>query len=362
MGDLDELTWAQYREGLRERARAAGVPLTGTFELTPLCNFRCRMCYVRLSPGQVAERGGLRPAGEWLDVARQARELGLYRVTLTGGEPLSRPDFPQIYEGLADSGLLVSVLSNASLIDVDLLELLRRRPPTSMRFTLYGTSNETYERLCGMSGGFDLVMRSLRRLSAAGVPYSLAFTETTENIGELAEARSVAESLGVGISVATTLVPAVRGAASEADALRVPLEERPDFHECDPDDDAPPALEARLGEHDAFAMCGPYRSGFFLQWNGDMEVCGFMSWCRSRPFEVGFRAAWEDLLKKLASVKVPAKCQTCDLARFCSACPGVRYAETGRPDGIPPRLCENALKWKLREALRLREADDGKDL
>ena len=348
--DLETISWDRYRETLRERARAAGTPLTGTFELTPLCNFRCRMCYVRLTPEQVARSGGLHPAEEWLDVARGAQEMGLYRVTLTGGEPLLRPDFPQIYEGLTDQGLLVSLLSNASLIDGDVFELLRRRPPTNMRFTLYGTSNETYERLCGVPHGFDLVMRSLRRMSDAGMSYSLAFTETTENIGELDEARRVAESLGVGITAATSLVRAVRGAASEADELRVPLEERPDYCGEDPEEPPAPLLSRPLGERDAFAMCGPYRSGFFLQWNGDLEVCGFMSWCKSRPFEVGFRAAWEDLLERLASIRVPKKCQTCELARFCSACPGIRYTETGRPDGIPERLCENARLWKQRAA------------
>ena len=100
--------------------------------------------------------------------------------------------------------------------------------------------------------------------------------------------------------------------------------------------------------NDAFAMCGPYRSGFFLQWNGDLEVCSFMSWCHSRPFELGFRAAWDDLLEKLASVTVPEKCLSCGMTRFCSACPGVRFAETGRPDGIPQRLCDNAREWMYR--------------
>ena len=348
MPDIETISWERYREIQRQRARAEGIPLMGTFELTPLCNFRCRMCYVRLTPEQVAEGGGLHPAEEWLDVARQAQEMGLYRVTLTGGEPLTRPDFREIYEELADMGLLMGILSNASLINDEVIDLFRRRPPTSMRFTLYGTNNETYERLCGVPGGFDLVMRSLRRLSDAGIGYSLAFTETTENIGELDEAQRVAESLGVGIAATTSVVNAVRGATNESDELRVPLEERPDFCEYDSEGSVPEGAEERLGPEDAFSMCGPYRNGFFLQWNGDLEVCSFMSWCRARPFEVGFRAAWGELLQKLAAIRVPKKCQSCELHSFCSACPGVRYAETGRPDGIPSYLCDNATKWHHR--------------
>ena len=56
----------------------------------------------------------------------------------------------------------------------------------------------------------------------------------------------------------------------------------------------------------------------------------------------------DDMLEKLASVTVPEKCLSCGMTRFCSACPGVRYAETGRPDGIPRRLCDNAREWMFR--------------
>lgn len=353
---LDEVSWAQYREALRVRARERGVPATGTFELTPLCNLRCRMCYVRLTPEKVDELGGLRSAEEWLDLARQAQELGTYRLTLTGGEVLTRPDFPRILEGLAGRGMLINILSNATLIDEGVVSLLERCRPTGMRFTLYGTSNETYERLCGDPSGFDRVMRTLRLLSSTDLPYSLAFTETTENIGELEEARRVADSLSVGLSVATALVPAVRGAESEANELRVPLEDRPDFVAFEPgvEDCAAMADGATRGPEDAFAMCGPYRSGFYVDWNGDMEACSYMHWCRCRPFERGFAAAWEEMLGKLARVRLPKRCLECGLARLCSACPGMREAETGRPDGIPERMCANAAAWRR----RLSEAEE----
>lgn len=54
------------------------------------------------------------------------------------------------------------MLSNGSLIDEDVVDLFRRRPPGYLRFTLYGASNETYEKLCGVKDGFDRVMWGLR--------------------------------------------------------------------------------------------------------------------------------------------------------------------------------------------------------
>ena len=45
---LKEQGWEGFSGRMWERARRSCVPITGTFELTPLCNFSCRMCYVRL--------------------------------------------------------------------------------------------------------------------------------------------------------------------------------------------------------------------------------------------------------------------------------------------------------------------------
>ena len=63
------------------------VPVSGTFELSPLCNFSCKMCYIRRTPEEVFALGGLQSAQQWLKWARQAREAGMLWLLLTGGEP-----------------------------------------------------------------------------------------------------------------------------------------------------------------------------------------------------------------------------------------------------------------------------------
>ena len=50
-------TSAQIRRALSRRCAALGIPVSGIFELTPRCNLRCNMCYVRLTPAQMAPIG-----------------------------------------------------------------------------------------------------------------------------------------------------------------------------------------------------------------------------------------------------------------------------------------------------------------
>ncbi len=42
-----EAALTQY---LFQKASRARLPLSGTFELSPVCNLNCRMCYVRKTP------------------------------------------------------------------------------------------------------------------------------------------------------------------------------------------------------------------------------------------------------------------------------------------------------------------------
>ena len=347
MFDVLDMGWIEFQNHVRLQARELGQPAFGTFELTPLCNFACKMCYVRLAPDEMRERGRLRSAAEWLDMARQAREAGTIGITLTGGEVLTRPDFAEIYTGVVDQGLIPSILSNGSLVDEDVVALFSERPPAHMRFTLYGASNETYERLCGVSGGFDRVMRGLHLLSDAGLIFSLAFTETTENIGDLEGVIKIAAAFGTSPTITANLAPAVRGATSEAARLRIQPEGRAPIGsrtaEIETSGCRASASEAASEcPRDLFSRCTMHRSGFWIDWNGTMEPCGFMSYCKSRPFEQGFEAAWHDMHEKLAALELPKRCASCPDYSYCSACPGLRDAMTGSPTGTPEALCRDA--------------------
>ena len=83
------------------KAGQSGIPLSGTFELTPFCNFSCPMCYVRKTAEEVKSSGrSLRTYEQWLKLAREARDAGMLYLLITGGEPTAWPEFwPMGWEG-----------------------------------------------------------------------------------------------------------------------------------------------------------------------------------------------------------------------------------------------------------------------
>lgn len=342
MFDLVNGGWREYREHLRIQAKESHTPVFGTFELTPLCNFNCKMCYVHLSQDRMRELGRLRTADEWVDMARQAQDEGLAILTLTGGEIFSRPDFMEIYTRLSDLGLLLSLISNGSLIDEDVANLFVERPPLSMRVTLYGSSNDTYQKLCGESNGFNRVIRGLDLLKKASVNFSLSFTATSVNIGDLKEVGEIAETYGVRLRAGVELVPGVRGAVNKAEELRASPRGKALYKGMTPDQlKSVEKLDAGEFERDAFRLCKGSRCSFWIDWNGGMNPCAFMSSCESKPFDVGFRDAWNEMLKKMNDLRPPQPCLSCECNHICYACPGIREAETGSPSLVCEEICQN---------------------
>ena len=109
----------KLQDRLIRKASALRLPVMCALELLPVCNLSCKMCYVRKSMAEVRAAGGLKAGQWWLDIARQARELGLVYPLLTGGEPLLHPDFRMILDGMNRLGMQVSINSNGTLIDRD---------------------------------------------------------------------------------------------------------------------------------------------------------------------------------------------------------------------------------------------------
>ena len=68
-------TETAMRRYLDLKARKAGFPIGGSFELTPLCNLDCKMCYVHLTPQQLqTQKNGILSGAQWIEIIRQASE------------------------------------------------------------------------------------------------------------------------------------------------------------------------------------------------------------------------------------------------------------------------------------------------
>lgn len=320
-----------YQSQLVSWAKERQIPLNLTLELTPLCNLKCVMCYVRQTPQQVLD------AGQWLELARQAREMGTLNVTLTGGEPLLHPEFWEIYSQLNRMGFLITLLSNGTLIDEAVMEKFRRYGmPYCVKLTLYGTSDETYLRACGCPDGFARICRGVALLRNAGVPVRMSATIVRENAGDLQEIYQFARERGIAMQHTVSVVKASRGEGNTAATSRFAFEEF--AHELTAQElekSKFPPLKS------PFAWCLSLGCSLWITWEGRLQICTFLT-TPSVPWSGDLGHDWNALMAAVAAVKSPAACGDCRWSGFCQRCPGLLCAESGHPEKIDPDLCRTA--------------------
>ena len=330
-------SYKMLRSELTLWARLKRFPLYATFELTPFCNLNCPMCYVHLDPATAAKHGKILSGKQWLEIAAQAKEMGLLFVTLSGGEPFLHPDFWEIYNGLTEMGMLVDIYSNGCLINEGIVEKLKANPPLNMKISIYGASDETYESMCRYKNGFTKLDRALGLLQEAEIPFYCTSLVVNENKHDLAAMYEYAAKKRIRFFHTASVASSVRESINTIDASKIRTENR----------EWP--LEALEKERHTkrflapFDLCAGYGISFSLTWHGHMQFCAFSP----KPYvQLGYGVemadAWKEFLALTDSIRTPKECETCEWHEFCRRCPGLMASESGDPNVLSPKFCQQA--------------------
>jgi len=336
------------------RAAPRRMPVTGSMELLPLCNMNCDMCYVRLSRREMEEKGRMRTGAEWLALGREMAKAGVLYLQLTGGEPLLHPDFKEIYLGLRKLGMILTVNTNATLIDEEWAAFFGKYKPRGMHVTLYGTDNATYERLCHYPGGFDRVTQAVRLLRQNEITVRLGFSMTPENVRDLDKLYEIAKGLDVVVQADTYMLPAVRerslpfnrqsrlepeaAAAAFVRSMRIEkgAEEFAGYRGrmlALVDAFVPGEKQPCAGE------CLAAKCSCSINWQGVMRPCVISTEPAAHAFDDGFEDAWKKVVAGFDAIRFSADCSVCRLRPLCPVCPVSTLIETGNYMDRPEYLC-----------------------
>ncbi|RLB56363.1 MAG: hypothetical protein DRI34_09215 [Deltaproteobacteria bacterium] len=304
-----EMDWLHRKLLARRQGRA---PLSGTLELTRRCNFSCRHCYLRGTPGPGRELD----TGQVLHLLDQLADAGCLYLGLSGGEPFLRRDMSRIVWHAVSAGMLVTVQTNGSLIDDGLADALARRPPRRIDISLYGYSEDTYRQVTGVAGMRNRVFQAIDRLRQRGLQVRLNVPLLVPLAGELSRLNDFAAARDIPLRIESTIDPTLGGDRKPC-RLRLPA-------------DRAAALEASLstyhagddrGDSDRRSGCQAGRQGFYIDAAGGLRPCVHLIEPRRDVLAEGFSAAW----RRLEGFSPPrldsAACGDCAHAQLCSACP-----------------------------------------
>ncbi len=344
-------------EYLSRKAAMLGLPLSGTFELTPVCNMACKMCYVRMTAQEQQAIAPLGTTEQWLSLARSAQSQGMLYLLVTGGEPFLRPDLPELLGQLQSMGLLVSINTNGTLIQEKTVEKLCQTPPVRLNITLYGASDDTYSRLCGNPRGFTQVDRAIRLLQEAGLAVKLNCSLTPHNAHDLDAMFAYARERALFLQASSYMFPPVRKdpamvgknqrftpeeAAYYSARIACHTQGAENFIRQVENAPLPPEPEdCGTYEGDGDAMtCRAGRCGFWVTWDGRLLPCGmFPGENAPNVFTGDFAAAWEQVKRQTAAIRLPAQCAACQAKDRCKTCAAMVLSETGSFSQAPKYRC-----------------------
>ena len=340
---------------LHAKAKEKGVPLSGIFEITGRCNFNCKMCYVHNSDCNKMKASEL-PAEWWISLGKEAVESGMVFLLITGGEPLLRDDFSEIYEELSKLGCIISINSTGYLANDKIKELFKKYPPNRINVSIYGSDDDAYERFTG-TRGFTKVIKNVRELRDMGIDVRFNCSITPDNRDDMENIFNVCKDLEFHVKTTSYMFPQVRinGVHGENENRLTPEEAAECRVEWSMLKYSPEEIVTRvrgmkrivdeiLGKKNLDnpaegVMCRAGSTSFWVNKDGEMLPCGMMN----QTFDIktiGFNEAWNQVKKFTSEILLPKECSNCAYRHLCNVCAAACYAETGDFSKKPEYICE----------------------
>ncbi|MFC1948179.1 radical SAM protein [Chloroflexota bacterium] len=339
--NIDDMSYHDFGLLLSEKTKNNRFPYMGTIEITPKCNLRCVHCYI----SQVNFGESILTYEEWCKIFDEIAEENCLWLLITGGEPLLRPDFIDIYTYMKKRGFLISLFTNGTLITEEIADYFYEWRPKMVEISLYGATKQTYEKVTGVPGSFNRCIEGINLLLERKIPLHLKTVAITANIEEIKSIKEYADDLGVPFRFDPHILPRLDHGVEPTRFRLTPkqvVELEQEFPEriSDLQEFCDTHVRQYLG--DSLFICGASGNSFFIDPFGKLSPCLLTRNYYYDLRQIGFKEGWQNSIREISNLKATEfnECRNCRLISVCGCCPGWAELETGDPNGKSEWLCE----------------------
>ena len=342
---------------LLEKAKNTRTLLSLSLEITPRCNNNCVHCYINTPEKDVSSIRNELSFAQLTNIIDEACELGALWILFSGGEPLLREDFVDLYIYAKKKGMLAAVFTNGSLISQDHVKLFRSYPPRALEITVYGVTQPVHRRVT-RADFFTKTMAGIDLLKQGSIPITLKAVAMKSNFNEMHQIFDFCEKNSdrpVRIDAflnfrydrdpgRNKLIQSERLSPEEFveidklykkkyDALKKQCQESGNII-IDPD------------QRNKILRCSAGVNSCCISFNGTFTLCSLLN---SEEFSYDLKngtlkEAWEVFTpeirnKQSSSLEYMNNCGSCDIFNICPYCAGHALLEGGDPDTQIPYYC-----------------------
>jgi radical SAM protein with 4Fe4S-binding SPASM domain len=310
------------------------------FELTFRCGLNCNYCYASCYNKAEYIKNEL-DTQQVKFILDKVYDSGVIWLCFTGGDPLIRKDFLEIYSYAKDKGFIITVFTNGYSMTKEIADYLAKRPPFVIEITLNAVTRETYEEISQVKGSYDKVMDGLKMITQRKLPLKIKTQVTKDNLEELPKIKEFVENLGLNFRPSAFLHARLDGDLFPV-SLRINpkevitlkkiynLEETEETCNTDVSGSAP--FDKQINRHDnsLFNCAILGGDGINIDPYGNMFAC----MCIRKPsinlIKENIKEAHKIILGwvKTKKFNTNSLCKNCAIIEYCYRCPGKALLET----------------------------------
>jgi len=290
-------------------------------------------------------------------IVDEARTMGCRKWAISGGEPMLRPDFPEIFDCVTGKSVSYSLNTNGTLITPEIARLMKRKGTKMV--ALYGATAAVHDHITRTPGSFEAALRGFAYLKEAGAGFIVQLIPMKDNFGQLNEMIRLAESLSPlwRIGASWLYLSACGDSERNREIVRQRLDPRDVIELDQPDLSSEKDMEkeesswCHHGKDDGglFASCIASRREFHIDPYGQMTFCSFVKDAALRyDLKTGsVQQGWDVFIPSLVEKVTGGKeydenCGSCGLREDCLWCPVHGYLEHRRFPARVEYLCDLA--------------------
>jgi radical SAM protein with 4Fe4S-binding SPASM domain len=336
---IPDLPLDQFGREVLEKWAKNRVPLSGSMELDLRCNLQCHHCY---------------RDGEWdpnvlkteevIGILDQIARAGTVWLLFTGGEIFLRRDFFDIYEHAVKRGLKMTLFTNGTMITEKIADRLASLPPYQIEITLYGYTQETYEKVTGIPGSREKCYHGVDLLVERNLPLKLKTVVIKTNQHEFMDMFRFAERQGVSFKWDTQINPNFDQSLTPCN-VRLSPQEAVEFDFAIPRryDEWRSYFDVRKNAATSrLFSCGAGSRTFHIDPYGKMKMCLLLRDPEFSLKEMTFQQVWDEMFPPVYSLLRTAShgCNSCNLYSLCGKCPAWSQLEKGSMEAKVDYSCE----------------------
>jgi radical SAM protein with 4Fe4S-binding SPASM domain len=311
------------------------------FELTFKCDLHCKHCYSDCynNPYYIKKELNTKEVKFILDKVYKA---GVIWLCFTGGDPLAREDFLDIYSYAKNKGFIIIIFTNGYSMTKKIADYLQNIPPFVIEITLNAITKKTYEDISGVKDSFEKTMAGIDMVIKRKLPLKIKTQVTRQNIEELERIKGFVQGLGLRLRPSPMLHARLDGDISPS-KLRITPQQALDIdNKFRPITDHPTANQDRKNK--LFRCAIGTSDGFHVDPYGNMLPCSSIRKPVVNLLESNISKAHSELSSRvrMRNFVTNSKCRYCELRDLCRLCPGSALLETGNMESSIGYFCELA--------------------